>query len=78
MACLRFYVISCSSDSVRLDARSLYVWGEMGAAKWLPDSEREAKRRISQCKIHTRCKDCDAEIHRVAIQRRSPTINQTE
>jgi hypothetical protein len=75
VACLKFYVISCSSDNIKLDARNLYVWGEMGAARWFPGSLREATRRICECRKKTGCKSCDAEIHRVCIQRKAPTIN---
>ena len=76
MANLKFYVISCSSDCQKLDSRNLYVWGEMGSARWLPDSVREANRRIAQCKIKTGCKRCDAEVHYTSVQRKKPVLNQ--
>jgi len=78
MAWLKFYVISCSSGNEKIDARSLYVWGEMNAVRWLPDSPREAKRRIQQCKIKTGCKACDAKIHHISVQRENPNLDQTE
>jgi len=77
MASLKFFVISCSADCQKLDSRNLYVWGEMGAARWLPDSVREAKRRIEQCKIKTGCKQCDAEVHYASVQRKEPSLHQS-
>lgn len=73
MARIKFFVISCSSD-VPTDARSLYVWGEGQAAPWLPDTIREAGRRIRRCKMKTGCTECDAEIHEVEINRTKATL----
>ena len=70
---VKFFVVSCSSDS-RLDARSLYVWGEMGRARWLPETEREAGRRIRECRRLMKCAECDAQIHEVRVNRTKSTL----
>lgn len=69
------YVISCSSDSM-LDTRKLFIWGEMGMARWLPETMAEAKKRILQCQKESKCESCDAEIHRVVIERTEKTKRQ--
>jgi len=76
MAKIRCYVISCSSDS-DMDARNLYVWGEQGAAHWLPDSAKEVKRRIDACRRQHDCQPCDAEVHEIVVERTLSTKSQT-
>ena len=72
MARIKCFAISCSSDA-DLDARRLYVWGELKHAHWLPETKMEAKRRIKQCKKENKCSLCDAEIHEIEIQRNKDT-----
>lgn len=69
---IKSYAISCSSD-VQMDARSLYVWGELGAAHCLPESAKEARRRVLECRKKMKCAECDAEIHVVEIERSRAT-----
>lgn len=73
---IKSYVISCSSDA-DLDVRRLYVWGEMGLAKWLPDTIKEANRRIRLCQKENGCDHCDAQVHEVVINRTRPTKKQS-
>lgn len=66
---IKFFVISCSSDALDIDARRLYVWGELDFIRWLPQTEAEAKKRIAECQKKKRCEVCDAEIHNCTITR---------
>lgn len=75
MAKIIIYPISCSSEG-ELDARKLYVWGEWDKAKWLPLTKGEAQRRIELCRKENKCKTCDAQVHRVEIQRTKKTYKQ--
>jgi len=75
MAKINAIIISCSSDA-ELDARRLFLWGAGKYAKWLPDSIHEAKKRIIQCRIEHKCACCDAEIHKVEIERTKLTNKQ--
>lgn len=68
MARLIFYVISCSADE-EMDIRNLYVWGEGESAKWLPDTKREARRRIAKCYEKNKCDECDAQVHPAEVNR---------
>lgn len=70
MAFLNFYVISCSSDCPDVDARSLYVWGEWEGARWFPDTVKEARKRIRVCREKYKCRLCDAQVHKVKIERK--------
>ena len=72
MAKIKAYVISCSSDG-EMDSRKLFVWGEMGAARWLPETESEANKRILICQKETKCKICDAEVHEIELKRTTET-----
>lgn len=69
MAAIHTIVISCSADSSELDIRNLYTWGELDSARWLPDTKREAGRRIVLCRKRNQCATCDAEIHLIKIER---------
>jgi len=62
MAKINCYVITCSSDN-EMDIRSLYVWGEWGSARWLPTTK-------------TACEFCDAQIHKIYIERNRNTYMQ--
>lgn len=75
MAKVICYPITCSSDA-ETDIRRLYVWGEWESAKWLPTSREEAKRRIAMCKEKNKCQHCDAQIHKVVIERTKKTLMQ--
>lgn len=72
MSAIKFYVISCSSDK-ELNVSDLYVWGEMGHARWLPQSIKEARKRIDSCHCREECLFCDAEIHEIEIPCRKKT-----
>jgi len=76
MSKIKTYVISCSSD-VELDARGLYVWGGIKKARFLPESIKDAKRRVLKCRIETGCQSCDAEIHEVILERTKKTLKQS-
>jgi len=69
---IKFFIISCSSDQI-LDTRKLYVWGETETSKWMPETSREAERRIELCHKKMQCQICDAEIHRAEIVRMKET-----
>ena len=69
------YPISCSSDE-EVDIRRLFVWGELGSARWLPITKEEAKRRMLKCREREKCNHCDAQIHRVEISRTKMTNMQ--
>ena len=69
------YVISCSSDAER-PFESLYVWGEFGEARWLASTAKEAQMRIDACRKKMGCRTCDAETHRVTIERTTMTLLQ--
>lgn len=74
---IRFFAISCSSDCADLNVSDLYVWGELKAARWMPQSIKEAKKRVLECRAATQCRYCDAEIHDVQIsQRHRTTLKQ--
>ena len=75
MAKIKRFVISCSSDA-EMNAQSLYVWGGMKNAIWLPETEREARKRIIQCRKINKCIDCDWQIHKIIIERTEKTIKQ--
>ena len=75
MSILKCFAISCSSDIV-LGAKSLYVWGSIRSARWLPESIAEARKRIRHCKNETGCSCCDAEIHEITIKRSLMTNRQ--
>jgi len=66
-----FFVITCSSET-ELDARSLYVFGESCFLGGLPNTSKEAHRRILECQKKTGCLKCDAEIHRIETERTRP------
>jgi len=75
MAKINCYVITCSSDN-EMDIRSLYVWGEWGSARWLPTTKKEAQRRIEECRKKNACEFCDAQIHKIYIERNKNTYMQ--
>jgi len=75
MAKINCYVITCSSDN-EMDIRSLYVWGEWGSARWLPTTKKEAQRRVEECRKKTACEFCDAQIHKIYIERNRNTYMQ--
>lgn len=72
MAQIKCFAISCSSDA-EVDARKLYVWGAIKFARWLPESVGEAKKRIKRCQQEHKCVPCDAEIHKIVIERTEKT-----
>jgi len=67
------YAISCSAMS-DIDIRKLYVWGEWHHKTWLPLTEHEARKRIKLCKKKHGCETCDAEVHKVVIERTKKTF----
>jgi hypothetical protein len=73
MATIKFYIISCSSDT-EMDVRNLYCWGEWESAAFMPDTRQEALDRIERCRKKNKCESCDAEIHRVSIRRKKKTL----
>jgi len=76
MAKISAIIISCSSDA-DLDSRRLFLWGAGKYAKWLPDSMSEAKKRVIQCKRECGCDYCDAEIHKIELDRTKLTKKQS-
>ena len=72
MAKIKFYVISCSAMG-DIDVRKLYVWGEWHHKTWLPLTEHEARKRIKLCRKKHSCETCDAEVHKVVIERKKKT-----
>jgi len=73
---IKSYVISCSADT-NANIQSLYVWGEMEPVTWLPDTIKEAKKRIKWCKDKRfKCDCCDAEVHEIIIKRIKKTRKQ--
>lgn len=68
MAKIKTCVITCSSDG-ELDVRKLLVWGQIGRINSLPENRHEANRRILGCQKEYRCEICDAEIHKIVIER---------
>jgi hypothetical protein len=66
------YVISCSSDG-EVDARNLYLWGEMPHARWFAETSKEAKRRVEWCRKEYKCAECDAQVHAIEISRTRST-----
>jgi len=69
------YAVSCSAMG-DIDIRKLYVWGEWRHNTWLPKTEREARERIKLCKEKHYCEYCDAEIHKITIERTEKTFKQ--
>jgi len=67
------YVVSCSSE-LELDARRLYVWGGIKAARYNPENRREMERRIEICQAENKCQICDAEIHKITLKRTKKTF----
>ena len=68
---IKFFVITCSSDCQDLNVSDLYVWGELSGARWMPQSIKEAKKRIMECQAKYGCHSCDAEVHDVEIKKRN-------
>ena len=77
MAKLHCVVVSCSADNNEIDIRNLYIWGELDSAHWLPDTKREAIRRVGKCRKKNQCKFCDAEIHKIQIERIKEIISKS-
>ena len=75
MAKIKVFAISCSSDA-EMNAQSLYVWGGMKNAQWLPSTEKEARKRIIQCRKINKCDYCDWQIHPIIIERTEKTLKQ--
>jgi hypothetical protein len=75
MSIIKVFAVSCSAD-VECDVRKLNIWGEWRAARWLPDTIKETKKRIEACRKENKCAECDAEIQRVRIKRSKKTIWQ--
>jgi len=75
MAKIKFYVISCSAMG-DMDVRKLYVWGEWHHNTWLPKTEHEARKRIKLCRKKYCCEACDAEVHKVVVERTKKTSKQ--
>lgn len=76
LAHVKYFIISCSADADALDARNLYAWGEWQNCHSLPDTRREAMRRIGMCKKKHQCQVCDAQIHEQVLERTQPTKAQ--
>jgi len=72
------YCITCSADSIDLDARSLFVWGGYNRATWLPKTMAEMRKRLEMCRRENKCNNCDAEIHEIVIERTKLTLRQME
>lgn len=70
------HVISCSSDT-SLNVSKLLVWGEGKHAGFLPQTSAEIKERLADCQKKTGCEHCDAEIHKLEINRTEKTYKQT-
>lgn len=75
MPTIKVFAVSCSAD-VECDVRKLNIWGEWRAARWLPDTIKEARKRIEACQKEIKCAECDAEIQCVRIKRNKRTIWQ--
>ena len=67
------YIISCSSDAEK-PLGQLDVWGELDTARWFPSTAKEARMRVEACRKKMKCRECDAEIHRVIVERTRPTL----
>lgn len=76
MSQVKYFIITCSEDSDRMDVRSLCVWGEWGGGHALADTRREAMHRVAMCKKKHQCRDCDAEIHEGLVERTKVTKGQ--
>ncbi len=76
MAKIKFYVITCSSDT-ECNERELYIHaGEPGNAHWLPQTARELKARLFACRSKHGCQNCDAEVHELCAERTKITLKQ--
>ena len=75
MAKIKCFAVSCSSD-VEMNAQSLYVWGGIKNVQWIPSTEKEARKRIIQCRKINECKHCDWQIHKSIIERTEKTLKQ--
>ena len=78
MAKIKAYVISCSGDAIDLDIRNLFVWGGYGYATWLPKIKVEIMKRLEMCRRENKCAFCDAEIHKIIIERTKLTFKNIE
>lgn len=67
------YAISCSAEGM-MDVRKLYVWGEWGNSKSLPLTRSEANKRIKACQKRHKCLFCDAEVHKITVERTKKTF----
>jgi hypothetical protein len=67
MPSIKFFIFSCSQDVHCPEP--LIVWGSLYLSQAMPDTREEAENRILECRQLTGCKNCDAEIHRIYLNR---------
>lgn len=73
---IQYYVISCSEDCELPLGQLCIHGGGTGQEERFPMSAKEAAIRLLRCQLRHKCRNCEGEIGRSFIVRRSRTLLQ--